>query len=362
MRFKPWQDTWLKSTVLGLLTLGVIFMINQVFPELLGRFFGAFFAIFTPFAVAIFIRYLVAPLDRLLIQLNLKEKTARSIVIIAFIFVVIVIFLISAGNQIYTQAILFVENDWPLILTTLEQNLETNQGLSAAYEWLLPYLNFESLSSISVNVFGALQSITSIVLTTVLTPVFLFFLLRDGRKITDALIQLLPKKWSSDIHQLTTRADTVTKQYFNGRFISIAIMSVIFVLIFFLLGFGARSLLFGFLLGILDIIPYIGPVIGTLLPVLYTLTDETIAFGDFAPLAVVIIVVVVNFFQSNALQPYLMGRETKMHPLLVLSSLIFFGYLFGVIGIILAIPLTGTIKTSLEYYREKPPVKGPKNA
>lgn len=51
-----------------------------------------------------------------------------------------------------------------------------------------------------------------------------------------------------------------------------------------------------------------------------------------------------------------------MHPLLVLSSLIFFGYLFGVIGIILAIPLTGTIKTSLEYYREKPPVKGPKNA
>lgn len=139
-------------------------------------------------------------------------------------------------------------------------------------------------------------------------------------------------------------------------------MSVIFVLIFFLLGFGARSLLFGFLLGILDIIPYIGPVIGTLLPVLNTLTDETIAFGDFAPLAVVIIVVVVNFFQSNALQPYLMGRETKMHPLLVLSSLIFFGYLFGVIGIILAIPLTGTIKTSLEYYREKPPVKGPKNA
>lgn len=78
MRFKPWQNTWLKSAVLGLLTLGLIFMINQVFPELLGRFFGAIFAIFTPFAVAIFIRYLVAPLDRLLIQLNLKEKTCEA--------------------------------------------------------------------------------------------------------------------------------------------------------------------------------------------------------------------------------------------------------------------------------------------
>jgi putative permease len=88
------------------------------------------------------------------------------------------------------------------------------------------------------------------------------------------------------------------------------------------------------------------------LPVLYTLTDDTIMFGEFAPIAVVIISVVLQMLQNNILMPYVMGRETKMHPLLVLSSILFFGYLFGVIGIILAIPLTGTIKSTLEYYKD----------
>lgn len=353
MTFRPWQKLWIKTAILALLTLATIFMINQVFPSLFGRFFGAFYAIFIPFSIALFIVYLVAPLNQFLIKLKLENKTVRSLLIVLFLLAVIAIFVVTAGDVIYTQALLFIENDWPEILAALQALIDDNSGLSDVYDFVMPYLDFESISNITFDIYGAVISLSNIVIATVLTPVFLFFLLRDGSKIRHAIIKVLPEKTEADADQLTTRADVVIKQYFNGRFTSIAIMIVVFNIIFFIMGFGGRSILFGFLLGVLDIIPYIGPVIGTLLPMLYTLADDTIAFGDFAPLAVLIVVFVVNFLQNNLLQPYIMGRETKMHPLLVLSSLLFFGYLFGVVGIILAIPLTGTIRSAVEYYHEK---------
>jgi len=335
MVFTKRQQMFLKTLLFTLLILGLIFMIQEVFPELFPRFFGAFFSIFTPFAIAVFILYLVAPLERLLIRVGIINKTLRSSIIIALLLILVVVFVLTTWDTLYTQAVLFIENDWPAILSAIESLLVTNPGLEDAYMWIEDVLDFDSLSGIRFDVYNTVLQVTNIVITTVLTPVFLFFLLRDGKSVKNAI-----------------RADVVIKQYFNGRFISIIIMALAFIVIFFIMGFGARSILFGVLLGVLDLIPYVGPFIGTALPVLYTLTDDTIMFGEFAPVAVVIVAIVVQMVQNNILMPYVMGKETKMHPLLVLSSILFFGYLFGVIGIILAIPLTGTIKSTMEYYRD----------
>lgn len=362
MTFTKRQLSYLKTLLFSILALGLIFMIQEVFPELFPRFFGAFFAIFTPFAIAVFILYLVAPLDHLLTRVNIKNKTLRSAIIIVVLLILVVIFILTTGDTLYTQAILFIENDWPEILTAIESLLVTNPGLEDAYLWAESMLDFDALSGITFDVYNAFQQVANIVITTVLTPVFLFFLLRDGSTVKNAIISVLPKPYQDDANKLASRADVVIKQYFNGRFISIIIMALAFIVIFFIMGFGARSILFGVLLGVLDLIPYIGPFIGMALPMLYTLTDDTIMFGEFAPVAVVIVAVVVQMVQNNILMPYVMGRETKMHPLLVLSSILFFGYLFGVIGIILAIPMTGTLKSTMEYYRDikskgKNPVK-----
>jgi putative permease len=70
---------------------------------------------------------------------------------------------------------------------------------------------------------------------------------------------------------------------------------------------------------------------------------------------------VLQAFQGNILQPYIMGREVNLHPLLVLTSFIFFGALFGITGIILAIPLTGIIKTSVQYFNELKEAEKPKS-
>ena len=75
-------------------------------------------------------------------------------------------------------------------------------------------------------------------------------------------------------------------------------------------------------------------------------------FGIWTFIAIIIINAIAQFVQGNILQPYIMGKEVKLHSLLILSSFIFFGALFGITGIILAIPITGTLKATMEYYRE----------
>ncbi len=131
-------------------------------------------------------------------------------------------------------------------------------------------------------------------------------------------------------------------------------MRVFFTIVFTIMGIDIdKAIFFGFTLGFLDIIPYIGGFIGVLLPILYSFTiTSSVMFGQWAFIAIIIINVIAQFIQGNVLQPYIMGKEVKLHPLLVLSSFIFFGALFGITGIILAIPITGTIKASFEYFRE----------
>ena len=123
---------------------------------------------------------------------------------------------------------------------------------------------------------------------------------------------------------------------------------------FFAFGFSfGRAIFFGFVLGFLDIIPYIGSFIGLLLPVLYSFTvQDTLWLGEWTFVGLIVVNGVLQGFQGNILQPYIMGKEVNMHPLLVLVSFIFFGVLFGITGVILAIPITGIIKTSVEYFNE----------
>ena len=84
-------------------------------------------------------------------------------------------------------------------------------------------------------------------------------------------------------------------------------------------------------------------------------------FEEYTFIAIIVANFTGQFLQGNILQPIIMGREVNLHPLLVLSSFIFFGALLGMTGIILAIPITGIIKTSFEYFgelKEKKELKG----
>lgn len=332
-----------------------MFYVNELFGKQIGNLLKAFNTVLLPFGIALFISYLLSPIIVFLEnKLKIKKRAFSIAIVFLLMIVVIALFVLIIGSIIYSQAEVFVINDWENIIVQIEEFIKNNAFLTDAYDQISQYLTFDSAAPVIFDVFGVLSSVVSIVVAVVLVPVFLVFLLSDKNNIFRGLLSLLPVKYQNDIEELGIRANDVTEKYFNGRFLSMFIMSVFFTIVFIIFGFGIdKAIFFGFTLGFLDIIPYIGGFVGIMLPVLYSFTiPEAVLMGQWAFIGLITVNIIAQFIQGNVLQPYIMGKEVKLHPLLVLSSFIFFGALFGITGIILAIPITGTIKTTLEYYRE----------
>ncbi len=342
---------------LGILTLSVIFLfyLNELFTDQIRTLFTAINAILLPFGIALFVSYLLSPIINLL-ETKLKIKKRWISVLIVFLLLIVVggIFVYFIGDIIYTQADLFFKNDWEGIKTWALGFAADYPIINDLFEQINEILNFENASPYILSVFDIFRSVVGLVVVIVLVPVFLFFLLKEKETVFAGIITVFPKKQQVHVRELGIRANEVIQKYFNGRFLSMLIISILFTIMFMIFGFGFnKSIFFGFILGFLDIIPYIGGFIGLLLPVLnsFTLQDDLL-FGKWTFIAVIIGNGIIQLFQGNILQPYIMGKEVNMHPLLVLSSFIFFGALFGITGIILAIPITGIIKTSVQYFNE----------
>lgn len=359
MSFSQRQWFYLKILLFTLLILGVIGLIQFVIPVFSQRLIVAFFSIFTPLVIAFFLRYLVLPIDQALIKMKIHSSLMRSLIMVSTLVLGTALILLNLGNLIYLQARLFIENDWPQIIALIESNADQMPAVDAIYSFLADRLSFDQLMNLPIDIFGIFESITTFLLTVVLTPIFLFFILKEGAKIWQAMMAYLPASWQKDVGIVAQEADLVIRRYFKGRFILIIILAVMSTVGFFILGFRTRSLLFGVILGVLDIVPFLGPFIGASLPLLYSLTDDSLRFGAWAPVAVVIVALGSQLVQTNLIQPFIMSKETNIHPLLVLSSLLFFGVLLGVVGIILAIPFVGTLIAVRKHY-VKPPKKTPK--
>jgi putative permease len=342
---------------LGIITLTIIslYYINQLFSDQISLLKSAINAIVLPFGIALFISYLLAPIINFLeTKMKIKKRWMSIVIVFFIVLVVTALFLYIIGRIIYTQAAVFIENDWDNIVAWINNLVETNEIFGNVYEYVQNNLNIGNASPILVNIVNILRSITGLIVVIVLIPVFLFFLLQDKQTIFLGIVSTLPNKYQPHVKELGKRANEVIQKYFNGRFISMFIMSILFSIMFYAFGFSLdRSLFFGFVLGFLDIIPYVGAFIGLLLPILnsFTLTDE-LYLGEYTFIGLILANVVLQGFQGNILQPYIMGKEVNLHPLLVLTSFIFFGALFGLAGVILAIPITGIIRTTAQYLKE----------
>ncbi len=335
------------------LFLVIMLLIRMLMGDLVNRFWQAATSIILPFSIALFISYLLAPIFQLL-EKKFKQpnRLFNTFIVFGGVGALIFFFVRYAGSLIYEQGLNFVQEDWPVVQQAILDFVNSRPFFSDLYERLTEMLTWESVRELELDLFAVFHSVTNIIITIVLVPVFLFFILNDRTRIYESIIMLFPKKVRPHAIELLKRANTVITQYFNGRFITMFVMAIAFTIMFFVLGFRERSLLFGFMLGFFDIVPYVGPFIAMILPVLYSLTDDTLMFGNYAPLAIAIAVGVGQMIQNNVAQPLIMGKETKIHPLLVLSAFVFFGYLFGVVGIILAIPITGMIRTTMHYFKE----------
>jgi predicted PurR-regulated permease PerM len=169
-----------------------------------------------------------------------------------------------------------------------------------------------------------------------------FFFLKDENMFEEGLFLFIPEKHHTAVHNVVAESKGLLKRYFIGVILEVfGVMTLIAIGLWI---FGVKNaLLIGFFGGIMNIIPYLGPIIGSLIALTLGLTT-TMASGDYNDLLPVLIKiasiqVVVNFIDNNVLVPLIYSKSVKSHPLEIFIVIIMGGSLAGLPGMLLAVPV-----------------------
>jgi predicted PurR-regulated permease PerM len=209
---------------------------------------------------------------------------------------------------------------------------------------------------------GSAWGVLGVLLSLVLVPVFLFFFLNDGPQIAATWSNYLPLRASplkNEIVSLLSEINSYLISFFRGQLLVSLIDGLLIGLALLIMGLDF-ALLIGILVGVLGLIPYLGMLICWIPAVLMA----TAQFGDWGhPLAVTIIFIVANQVDGLLIAPKIVGESVGLHPLTVIISVLAWSIVLGgLLGALLAVPLTATLKVLLKRYfwdksaQESPPV------
>jgi len=188
---------------------------------------------------------------------------------------------------------------------------------------------------------GIVSSVMTVVSNGLLVGVFMVFLI--------AGMSLHRPSPDSVWHEVESR----TKRYLLTLLLTSSVTGVLVGIVLTVLGVRF-AWMFGFLAFLLNFIPSIGSIIATLLPLPVALLDPQM--GLVTKLLVLLIPGAIQFTVGNLIQPRVMGQSLNLHPVVVLLSLIFFGTIWGIVGMFLATPITAVVRILLERFDDTRPV------
>ena len=219
-------------------------------------------------------------------------------------------------------------------------------------------IDIEGLTKNSVEaipvLLNSVGSILGSITLGILSVIFItFFLLKDGEYFEKIFTQLFPTKMKKRIEKSLIEIKVLLSRYFLGLLFQITILFTIYTII--LLIFGVKdAVVIAFLCALLNLIPYIGPFIGIILMSFLTMTSYL--GEDFSsviiPKTIYVIIgyVFAQLIDNFLSQPYIFSNSIKSHPLEIFLVILSGGILFGIVGMILAIPLYTVIKVFLKVF------------
>jgi predicted PurR-regulated permease PerM len=188
-----------------------------------------------------------------------------------------------------------------------------------------------------------------------------FFFLKDRKLLQNSLLMIVPDRKEEQTIASIHKINKLLSRYFVGLLLQIFILFVIYSLVLFIVGIE-NAIVIAFLCALFNIIPYIGPIIGAVIMIVLTMTSNLGAdFSEvilpktgYVLIGLAIGQLVDNFFS----QPFIFSNSVKSHPLEIFLIIIIAGLLFGVVGMIVAVPGYTVIKVVLkEFFAENKLVK-----
>ncbi|WP_395047698.1 AI-2E family transporter [Flavobacterium sp.] len=230
----------------------------------------------------------------------------------------------------------------------LQQYIFNHLNISITEQFTILKKEQPSYSNIFQTIFGSLVSILA---SLILVFVYFAFLLYYRNHIKNFLLKLVTPSKREEMEQVIYNATRVSQQYLLGLSKMIVLLWIMYGVGFSIIGVE-NAIFFGILCGLLEIVPYVGNITGTILTVLIAAANganPTLLGG------IVIIYGVVQLVQGWVLEPLILGPQVKINPLFTIIVLVIGQLLWGIPGIILAIPLTAMFKIICDHIEPMQP-------
>jgi predicted PurR-regulated permease PerM len=318
--------------------------------------------VFLPMLGATALAYLLAPYVKWFEQRGWARSNAAllGLTLATLVLVLASIFILPGiweqlGNA-YQQALVLIANREKVapLMGKLKQLLPPIYGsyIDALGERLLTSLSQYKLKELA---WGWLQSglfrlatLTASVFDLLLIPFFTYYLLADARVLRNRFELLIPPRFRPQILGLTSRISQVISSYVRGQ-LAIAVIMASFYVVGFALLRVPIAITLGMISGLLNFIPYIGTLTGLSLSLVFLILDGA---GISRVLGVLALFALVQSIEGYYLTPKLLGNQLDLSPLWVLVGLLIGGNLFGLIGIVLALPVLAVVKVLMDFLEE----------
>lgn len=298
--------------------------------------------IIIPMAFAAILSVVMLPVVRRLERLGLG--TALSITLVLLVTVA----LLAVSVWLIVNQVVGLVNDLPNLQTKFQAyidrvSLMLRQDFGVSIQDQNKYLT-DAMRTGSAYAGAILLTTTNTLSTVVQVPIYIFLFLIYRNKFQAFIEQLLPGRdelgWKEDMQR-------VLQGYISGLFLVTLIIATLNSIGLMIVGID-HAIFFGVLSGVLTIIPYVGIIIGSLLPIVMALITKDSAWSA---IGVVIVFTIVQFLEGNFITPRITGSKVSINALAAIIALLIGGKLLGIAGMILAVPGIGLLKIVLSHSR-----------
>ncbi len=335
---------WIPATVVILLLTAMIVVGTRI--------------ILVPLLASVALAYLLGPMTSWFERRG-WSRTSASLLTIAFASLVLVLALMFLVPAIWSQSVRSYEQARTMLGDSDRVNLTLERikiASPTAYEYLVQLVDSfrnpmrqAQVRSIAIGwmqsgLFG-LVNITTSILDLLLIPFFVFYLLCDYRQVRSRIEQLIPPRHRVVASELIGKLSRVLSTYVRNQMLISLTMGVLYGIGFSLLRVPL-GLSVGLLAGLLNFVPYLGTLTGLILSVVFVALDGA---GLWRVVGVLAVFGAVQALEGYYLTPKLLGTSLNLHPMLVLMALMVGGNLFGLLGIVLSVPVLAAVKVVFNF-------------
>ena len=305
----------------------------------------------TPVFLGIILCWISTPLTNKLRKIGLSKNLSAILSLILIFGLIIVVF--SMIVPIFISQFSNLIKDFPSIYDNivdkinpfLNENLNIEANIKHFNEIISKDIILDNLDNILTYSISTLQSVFSVLVTIGTTIVVSFFMVKDMDKFKERIIMFFSRNGKGGkTYKMLSEIDAAVMSYVKGTILDSIIVGILTTIVCLILGLD-YAIVFGILITILNLIPYIGALLSELIVALYALTvgGPIFAIVTFACL------LLVQIIDANILQPNIIGKSVNLHPVVVIGGLIVFNLLFGIVGMIIAMPILAILKIIIEY-------------